>query len=60
MRVAQTMLNRAQKEKTVLQQELEAAKAEGQEVDTLKLKLAQLQNELAEVNDSPSAVCFIS
>jgi hypothetical protein len=52
MRVAQTMLNRVQKEKTALQQELEAAKADGQEVDSLKLKLAQLQNELAEVSDS--------
>lgn len=49
MRVAQAMLNRVQKEKTALQQELEAAKSEGQEMDSLKLKLAQLQNELAEV-----------
>lgn len=59
MRVAQTMLNRVQKEKTALQQELEAAKAEGQEVDSLKLKLAQLQNELADVGDLLAAMCLM-
>jgi hypothetical protein len=52
------MLNRVQKEKTALQQELDVAKAQGQEVDTLKLKLAQLESELAEVSDLHKDICL--
>jgi predicted nuclease with TOPRIM domain len=52
MRVAQTMLNRAQKEKSALQEELDVARSQGQDAEHLKAKLAQLEDEFTEVSDA--------
>lgn len=50
MRLAQTMLNRAQKEKLALQEELDLARSQGQEAEHLKVRLVQLQDEFKEVS----------
>jgi hypothetical protein len=50
MRFAQTTLTRVQKERTALQQELDDLKSSAVEVESIKMRYAQLEEQFSQVS----------
>lgn len=50
MRFAQTTLTRVQKEKTAIQQELDDLKSRAVDVESIKIRYAQLEEEFSQVS----------